>query len=34
MHKILIIEDDSVIANAIAKHIKTWGCEVKLVTDF
>ncbi len=34
MHKILIIEDDSVIANAIAKHIKTWGCEVKLITDF
>jgi len=34
MHKILIIEDDNVIANAIAKHIKTWGCDVKLVTDF
>ena len=34
MHKILIIEDDSVIAKAIQNHIETWGCEAEYVTDF
>lgn len=34
MHKVLIVEDDSVIANAIVKHIKTWGCEAMCVKDF
>lgn len=34
MHKILIIEDDSIIANAISRHIETWDCETYVVTDF
>lgn len=34
MYKILIVEDDTVIANAIKKHIKTWGYEAEYVTDF
>jgi len=34
MHRILIIEDDSVIADAIKKHISTWGCEAKCIEDF
>lgn len=34
MHKILIIEDDNVIARAIKNHIETWGCEAQCVTDF
>lgn len=34
MHKILIIEDDAVIAKAIKSHIGTWGCEALCVTDF
>lgn len=34
VYKILIIEDDTVIANAIKKHIETWGYEAEYVTDF
>ncbi|MGE5629455.1 MAG: response regulator transcription factor [Solirubrobacterales bacterium] len=34
MHKILIIEDDTIIAGAIENHIKTWGCHVKCISDF
>ena len=34
MHKILIVEDDAVIAKAIKNHIGTWGCEGECVTDF
>ncbi|MGF6375329.1 two-component system response regulator protein BraR/BceR [Clostridiales Family XIII bacterium PM5-7] len=34
MHKILIIEDDMVIANAIKAHIETWGCPAECVEDF
>lgn len=34
MYKILIVEDDMVIASAIEKHIKAWGCEVKCVENF
>jgi two-component system response regulator protein BraR/BceR len=34
MHKILIVEDDIIIAEEIRKHIQTWGCEAKCVTDF
>lgn len=34
MHRILIVEDDSVIANAIANHIAAWGCETKIISDF
>ncbi len=34
VYKILIVEDDTVIANAITKHIGTWGYEAEYVTDF
>lgn len=34
MYKILIVEDDTVIAKAIKKHIETWGYEAEYVTDF
>ncbi len=32
--KILIVEDDAVIAAAIQKHIQTWGMEAARVDDF
>ncbi|MGB4661845.1 MAG: response regulator transcription factor [Mobilitalea sp.] len=34
MHKILIVEDDAVIAKSIKNHIETWGCEASCITDF
>jgi DNA-binding response OmpR family regulator len=34
MHKILIVEDDSVIASSVKNHIKSWGCEVMCADDF
>jgi DNA-binding response OmpR family regulator len=34
MHKILIVEDDTVIAKTIKNHIETWGCDAECVTDF
>lgn len=34
MHKILVVEDDPIIAAAIKKHIESWGCEVSCVSDF
>ncbi|MEF9921337.1 MAG: response regulator transcription factor [Anaerovoracaceae bacterium] len=34
MYKILIVEDDLVIAKAIKNHIEAWGCLVKCVEDF
>lgn len=34
MYKILIIEDDRVIADAISVHIQTWGYETKVIVDF
>jgi DNA-binding response OmpR family regulator len=34
MYKILIVEDDKVIGNAIGDHIKTWGYQVSMVSDF
>lgn len=34
MHKILIVEDDLVIAQAIRDHLSVWNHEVRLVTDF
>ena len=33
MHKIFIVEDDTVIASAIAEHLKTWGCEARTAED-
>lgn len=34
MYKILIVEDDFVIANVIKKHLVQWDYEVIVVTDF
>lgn len=34
MYKILIIEDDQVIADEIRKHLEKWGYTVEAVTDF
>lgn len=34
MYKILIVEDDMVIAKTIKSHLESWGYEVKYITDF
>ena len=34
MHRILIVEDDSVIAGAMAKYLETWGYQVCVIADF
>lgn len=34
MHKIFIVEDDMVIANAIANHIATWDCQARCAENF
>lgn len=34
MYKILIIEDDSVIARITKEHLNSWGYEVECITDF
>lgn len=34
MHKILIVEDDEVIAKTIKNHISTWGYGAEYVTNF
>lgn len=34
MYKILIVEDDAIIANSIKNHIETWGFTAKCVDDF
>ena len=34
MYKILIVEDDLVIASSLKKHIETWGYDSKYTTDF
>lgn len=34
MTKILIVEDDDIISSEIKKHIESWGCECRCVTDF
>jgi len=34
MYRILIVEDDMVIAKTMEKHIKSWGYEVECATDF
>lgn len=34
MHRILIVEDDSVIAEAIKRHIGAWGCEAHCAGNF
>ncbi|MEL3958591.1 response regulator transcription factor [Caldifermentibacillus hisashii] len=34
MYKILIVEDDMVIAKTIKTHLESWGYEVEYITDF
>ena len=34
MYRILIVEDDAVIASAVARHIAQWGLETRCVRDF
>lgn len=34
VYKILIIEDDLVIAKSIREHLQSWGCEAQCVNDF
>lgn len=34
MYKILIVEDDDVIADTVSEHIQTWGYETKKVNNF
>lgn len=34
MQKIMIVEDDEVIASAIQKHLETWNYEVYVINDF
>ncbi|MEL7569109.1 MAG: response regulator transcription factor [Eubacteriaceae bacterium] len=34
MYKILIIEDDEIIANSVKKHIQSWGCIAECANDF
>ena len=34
MYRILIVEDDAVIADVVRRHIESWGLEARCVTDF
>lgn len=34
MYKVLIVEDDMVIARTVKNHLQSWGFEVEYVTDF
>lgn len=34
MYKILVVEDDAVIAEQIGKYLEKWGYEVEAVKDF
>ena len=34
MYKILIVEDDEIIAAEIGRHLEKWGYETEAVTDF
>ena len=34
MYRILIVEDDQVIGNAIKKHIETWDCKGRCIDDY
>lgn len=34
LYKILVVEDDLVIAKTVTKHITSWGYEAKYITDF
>lgn len=34
MYRILIVEDDEMIANLVKRHLESWGYQVDCVTDF
>lgn len=34
MHRVFIVEDDTVIAEAISRHISAWGCSVRCAVSF
>ena len=34
MYKILIVEDDKTIANAVKKHVETWGYQAYATQNF
>ncbi len=34
MHRIFIVEDDAVIAEAVKRHIGAWGCEARCSANF
>ena len=34
MYRILIVEDDNIIAGEIGRHMQKWGYEAETVTDF
>ncbi len=34
MHKIFIVEDDAVIAEAIRRQIEAWGCQARITKNF
>jgi len=34
LHRIFIVEDDTVIAESIRRHISAWGCEVRCADNF
>lgn len=34
MYKILIVEDDPIIAASVAKHLTTWGLQTGIIQDF
>lgn len=34
MYRIMIVEDDEVIAGLVKKHLESWGYQVECVTDF
>ena len=33
-YRILLVEDDDVIAGAVASHISSWGCDVRRATNY
>ena len=34
MYKIMIVEDDEIIARVLSDNLKQWGYETAVVTDF
>lgn len=34
MYRILIVEDDEIIAGLVKKHLESWGYQVDLISDF